>query len=394
MKRTFLLSLILIFFLIPNSGISQERTNKKDIDQIKKLESKIDSLLVITYTSSNKNEIYGLYKEAQNNIVLANRIIDYSAMLFGAITVMFIIAAILGTTEFSRIRKMRRRINKELKIIQSRRKSGEQSIRTITEQIEIISRHIITIILRLSEGNDFYDRGYYHAAIDSYKSILDIKNLHNSIISNIYFLIGRANSANGKFEEAELAFNYALKHNPNNFEAYHGLGNSYRNKIIIDLDKALENFEEVLKINPDHLGTYNLMGLVYREKNDFSKSLLCFEKAWSINKSAYTAFYLSLLYLKQNEKKKSEIFLKKSFEMANDGIKKGLKLHWLNHIIGVINILNDKFEEGINSFKVGLSYNKSQMVKNAMIGHLEFISDILIKKIGKRKYDSIIKLFQ
>ncbi len=273
MKRKFLLSVILIFFLIPKSGISQERTNKIDVFQIKKLESKIDSLLVITYPSSNKNEIYGLYKEAQDNIVLANRIIDYSAMLFGAITVMFIIAAILGTTEFSRIRKIRRRINKELKIIQSRRKSSEKSIEMITNHLDVLSKNIIGIISNLSEGRKAYESGYYDTSIQIYKSILSITNLHPFIISKIHYLVGESYSADGKFEEAELAFNQSLKYNPNSFEAYYGLAINYRNKPDFDLIKATECCEKAIEINPDHLYTFNILGLICRDNNDLVNSL-------------------------------------------------------------------------------------------------------------------------
>ncbi len=66
----------------------------------------------------------------------------------------------------------------------------------------------------------------------------------------------------------------------------------------------------------------------------------------------------------------------------------------MNHVLGIIEILNNNYEDGIIRFKTALDHNKSQMVKKAMIGHLEFISDIIIEKIGKEKYDSIIKLFQ
>jgi len=394
MIRKFLLSLILIFFLLPKSGISQERTDKKDVDQIKKLESKIDSLLAITYTSSNRNEIYSLYKEAQDNIVLANRIIDYSAMLFGAITVMFIIAAILGTTEFSRIRKMRRRINRELKIIQNRRKSGEKSIEIITSQLDILSKNIISIISNLSEGRKAYESGYYDTSIQKFKNILVIENLHPFIISNINYLIGLAYSANGKFEEAESAFNQSLKYNLTSFEAYYGLAINYRNKPDFDLNKAIGCCEKAIKINPDYNYTFNILGLICRDNNDLVNSLKNHELAWKKTKEATTAFFIALLHLKQGNTQAAKSFIDETTELANQSIENGRRLHWMNHVLGVVEILNNNYADGIIRFKTALGYNKSQMVKNAMIGHLEFISDIIIEKIGKEKYDSIIKLFQ
>jgi len=258
----------------------------------------------------------------------------------------------------------------------------------INEKLEI------NINLLYSEIKTCYSNCDYEEALKKYSIIKrDTKHIDPFLKSNIYHLMGKINRAQGLFDEAEAYFQQAICYNPNNCESHCCIAVIARFKNPFDSDKALEYLQKALRIDPDHCTAYDQLGLTYRKMDDLEQSLENHKIAWQKKPDSITAFFLLLLYLHNQDEENISFFKEKAWEMAKNELKEKEGLHWKFHIIGTIDILNGKFDDGIRHFQTGLTCNKSFITRKSMIGHLEFISEIIIDTIGKENFDNVLDLF-
>ncbi len=97
-------------------------------------------------------------------------------------------------------------------------------------------------------------------------------------------------------ENAIIAFNNAIKLNPNDFESYASLGLLYYYKAAKTFDdtyatKSIENFEKAIALNPNYHTYYFYIGLNQMELGDYSKAVENFQKAITINPKDYNSMY-------------------------------------------------------------------------------------------------------
>lgn len=90
-------------------------------------------------------------------------------------------------------------------------------------------------------------------------------------------LVRRAQRAQqaGELEKAERHYRAALKEQPDNFDALHGLGGIERERG--RLDTALALIQEALKADPGRADGFASLGLVFYALKDFARTLTCFE---------------------------------------------------------------------------------------------------------------------
>ncbi|MGB6538811.1 MAG: tetratricopeptide repeat-containing glycosyltransferase family protein [Xanthobacteraceae bacterium] len=92
-------------------------------------------------------------------------------------------------------------------------------------------------------------------------------------------LLRRARHAHeaGELEKAERHYSAVLAHQPQNFDALHGLGGIHQKRG--RLDSALVLFQEALKADPNRPDGYASLGLVFYALKDFTRALVSFEAA-------------------------------------------------------------------------------------------------------------------
>ncbi|MBD3287734.1 hypothetical protein GF337_02925 [candidate division KSB1 bacterium] len=239
----------------------------------------------------------------------------------------------------------------------------------------------------------YYDTGNYDLAIEKYRELLADKRLNKLLRARIYHQIAKSYRAKGEFANAISNYKVAIKHNPKGYESFCGLGAVYRLKNKSDLFEAERAIKKALELRKG-CTAFDQLGLIYRDKGEYHQALKWHRYAWNIERNAITAFYMALLHFKLSNKIRMRYYFFRAVRMAATSIRRKERIHWMYHILGIYNLLNKNFDKGLKKFKLGCNHNKSSLVKKAMTGHLEFISDIIIEKIGMEKYQSIVKLFQ
>ena len=133
--------------------------------------------------------------------------------------------------------------------------------------------------------------------------------------------------AEKKLELAEVAYNEALRINPQYAQAHNGLGMIHEQ--LGQLDKAIEEYELALSIDENNaVANYNL-GLAYNEKNDIDQSIPYLTKARELykedNNEGQEKYLAGLIEnLKQTQVKPSEQI--QSASNTSEDMKKQLEL--------------------------------------------------------------------
>ena len=101
MRKVYILKFVLALLVIVNfSNLAfSEEKSVNTIEQFVELDKKVQSLSDSIKNKENSNNI----ELAKNQLELANKIIDWSAMFFAALAALIVIAGAVGLKEFSKI---------------------------------------------------------------------------------------------------------------------------------------------------------------------------------------------------------------------------------------------------------------------------------------------------
>ncbi len=140
------------------------------------------------------------------------------------------------------------------------------------------------------------DKGNYDNALAVYKKMLQ---LHES--AEVYYNIGYIKTAQGKHNEAIIAFRKAVMINNLHAMAYKSMGEIYIKKEEpheaekcferagdIFLQRNMDNeaeaaFNKVLELNPNTVNVYNSLGIIYRKQNKYKKAIHAYEMALKVD---------------------------------------------------------------------------------------------------------------
>ena len=138
--------------------------------------------------------------------------------------------------------------------------------------------------------------GKYDAALAVYKEILE-----SGEDSEVYYNIGYIKAAQGKFDEAIIAFRKAVMLNNLHARAYKMMGEVYlkkgdqpeaekhfekAGKIFLErnMDEEAEAvFKEVLRLNPQVVNIYNSLGIIYRRKHNYAEAIRLYRVAITVD---------------------------------------------------------------------------------------------------------------
>ena len=97
----------------------------------------------------------------------------------------------------------------------------------------------------------------------------------------LHLFVGAEFRAKGEPERAVPDYDLVLKINPSDAYAFHNRGLAYRD--LRDYDRAIKDFDQAVKINPNLIPAYNDRGLAYVSKGETDRAIEDFDHAIMLN---------------------------------------------------------------------------------------------------------------
>ena len=299
---------------------------------------------------------------AQGHIETANRIIDWSAMIFTALAILLVIAGAIGLREFARIQKIERSMNTSLREM----KRELENIRGYREQIVSEMRAFMEVTYYYNEGFNAYHEGNYLRARECLYKALD----HQGDNLDVKYWLGRSYSLDDMKEEADRVFTELISINPNYPKGYLGLAlNCTENEV----EKAIDFCSKAVEIDPNYSAAYDTLGIFYRKINNLDMAFKSHLKARNIRKQSMTSFFIGLLYYVKGDLVNAEKYFEETKYLCLQQLEKAQMVHWSYFEMGIIEGLNKNMKIAKNYLKKSLENNRAKNIVNLKIEDLEFI---------------------
>lgn len=344
----------------------------------------------------NKEKLKTEIDFANKQIEMANRIIDYSAMIFTVLAILLVIAGGIGLREFSQIRKIERnmqeavaQIHLELENVKKIESDLIGKLKETEKELSKIESYKDDI---LDETKKYMEITYYlNEGIQRYHTgdTLKARELLYRVISldrdntKAYFIIGKSLIVEDMNDDALNIFEKILKIDPDNADAYYGLA---INNFEINKNKAISYCKKAVELNPNHPFAINYLGLLYRDIDKIEETLEYHLKSRSVRKIAGTAFFIGIIYFAKGDFENAKKLFDESNYLAHEQIEKAIQVHWPYYTLGVIEGLNGNLSESKKFILKAIEANKTHNVRRAMKSHLDFL---LRYKDDKRDIENI-----
>ena len=165
-------------------------------------------------------------------------------------------------------------------------------------------------------------------------------------------------------DSAVIAYQEALKLNPDHKDALYYIGNMYMN--VGHVDKAQKSWEKLTELNPQSERAFNQLGNLFfclAHPNYFhpEKSKLYFEQAYGLNKEALNPnLHLGEIALFQNRKNDALVIFHKLLMMDQKNME-------INFIMGYLNWESGKSQEAIKDLEHAFALlNTANSAKNTL----------------------------
>ncbi len=208
-------------------------------------------------------------------------------------------------------------------------------------------------------GDNYFKEGKFDEAIIEYKKALEIEP-RDDILNKL----GQAHQQKrlaGKPEEQPAKIDTftskkTLDEMPGlereqelSIEELYDRGISYYDKGMID--KAIEEFKEVLELDPDDIETHYHLGNAYADKEIFDEAISIYKKVIEKNPEFIDAYLsLSTLYLDMD-------MVDEAISLCNQAISANPDDSFLCFHLGEAYVRNEQYEEAITAFNKAISIN-------------------------------------
>ena len=208
-------------------------------------------------------------------------------------------------------------------------------------------------------GDNYFKEGKFDEAIIEYKKALEIEP-RDDILNKL----GQAHQQKrlaGKPEEQPAKIDTftskkTLDEMPGlereqelSIEELYDRGISYYDKGMID--KAIEEFKEVLELDPDDIETHYHLGNAYADKEMFDEAISIYKKVIEKNPEFIDAYSsLSTLYLDMD-------MVDEAISLCNQAISANPDDSFLCFHLGEAYVRNEQYEEAITAFNKAISIN-------------------------------------
>lgn len=158
----------------------------------------------------------------------------------------------------------------------------------------------------------------------------------------------------GQFDKAVAEFEAVLKVDPERVSALTNLGVAYYN--VGRLDDAIAQYQKALQVGPDDADIHSNMAAAYVQKNDLAGALAEYQKALQIKPElAQAHFGLAVVYLQQGQNDQALAELEQ-FQKYDDGSDK-LATAQANIYLGAINLDKGDYEAALVEYQKALQVN-------------------------------------
>ena len=105
---------------------------------------------------------------------------------------------------------------------------------------------------------------------------------------NAYFNRGAAYQTKGDYDRAIADYDEVIRLNPDAVHAYNNRGVAYNAKG--DHDRAIANYDQVIRLNPEHDKAYNNRGVSYQRKGHHDRAIADYDQAIRVNPKLAKAY--------------------------------------------------------------------------------------------------------
>lgn len=171
----------------------------------------------------------------------------------------------------------------------------------------------------------YYKNKDFKSAIVNYNKAMEVDPALKN--TSAYLNLGMAYDNIGNFDQAENAFNKALKIAPENSELFYKIGNHYEEKN--DDDNAIDYYKKAIESNKDYEDAYISLANCYTKREELNLAIETYKKALDINdNNAKTYNNLGNAYYQKAEYDQAAESYQKAleFEPANSNARKMVKL--------------------------------------------------------------------
>lgn len=269
--------------------------------------------------------------ELQNQLIIQNSetalqfsqsVVDWTAMIFGAITLIFLIAAIIGIRELGQISKtkkellaLRQRLDAELKAIENFKEASRKNTAAIIEKIETESKSYLKAIYSLNSGIRNFRQGNSFLAEEEFRETL--KLFPNDYMANCY--LARTCFSQGKYLEGNQILNKAIELDDRPHFAYYLKGENYRR--LGEYDLAIEALAKAAEIEKKTT-IYNGLGFAYLKKGELFKAKATFESSLNINRNDSSTCGLAKTLLMMGKAKEAGRYFEETILLAEESTNK------------------------------------------------------------------------
>ncbi len=208
-------------------------------------------------------------------------------------------------------------------------------------------------------GDNYFKEGKFDEAIAEYKKALEIKP-RDDILNKLgqahqqKRLAGKSEGQPAKIDT--FTSKKTLDEMPGlereqdlSIEDLYDRGISYYDKGMID--KAIEEFKEVLELDPDDIETHYHLGNAYADKEMFDEAISIYKKVIEKNPEFIDAYLsLSTLYLDMD-------MVDEAIPLCNQAISANPEDSFLCFHLGEAYVRNEQYEEAITAFNKAISIN-------------------------------------
>lgn len=384
------IKVIIFIFLITIpiclSSTYSKPQDQKNISDSMKLE-KVDSL-----TSSLKEEIKQIKESqiekeiefAKQHIERANRIIDWTSMMFAALAILLVIAGAIGLNEFTKIRNTERNMKEMLNEIKKELDELKKQRSDIVKETKVFTE----LIYYYNEGMANYHSGEYLKARELLFKVIDLKRDHVDAL----YLIGKSYVAEDNLEDAISSFEKILTIDPENSKAYLGLARCYKRQDKIE--RAISYFEKAIELDPQNASAFDSLGLTYRQIGKLEEAISCYLKARGIRKNSESVFFIGLIYYAQSEFINAKKYFDEALYLSQQEIEEYRAIHWAYFHIGVIEGLRNNLKEAKNYLLKSYECNKAIPISQAKTRDLKFLLDHEKNDETKENIKKMIAIFK
>lgn len=309
-SKTILLCLILLQ-VIAYSNSFQDSTFSQFRTRIDSIEKKLDEQL---------NSTKALNKDSERNIEFSGKLIDWSAILFSSLTLILIVAGVIGLKEFSNVRKIEKDISrlkndmeKEVNELRSIKEQILAELSTFKFEIKNDSKNLLNIIYLLNEGVRYYYSGNLPKSINTFKKVISIKNDDYEATC----FLARAYSGLQQYELAIKTAQKALNLDRFPSRAYTIIGETHRR--MGNVKESIESFRKAIEIenSPQIL---NSLAYSYFVDHNFAKANETFIQSMQLSRYSTSVCGLAKCYIMQGIHDKAKAYAQEAVLLAGEEI--------------------------------------------------------------------------